>query len=1007
MGRGSEASQEPQKETEMRKMINSSGGLLTGGTTGATSFWESVTRMRHGWVMLSILTWCMLTKAETAEDVLRRDWLRQAELRFSEEPNLRTRKGAAVTREADAAGAVDGVVNEPWGFHVGLEENPWWQVDLMTPVKIGRVVVHNRTAGFQNRTAKLQLLVSSDGKAWRSIYQHAGAKFGNGNEALVIPCDDCEARYVRVQLADKQYLHLNEVQVFAAGTPDNVALHKPATQSSLSEWSADHLSGAVAKRLIDVAQESLMRGEKLAAALRTSGVDVAAFESEARALRSRISASIKASDGATANGGTEEAQRELYFAVRQCVRTLALRNPLLNFDKLLVTKQLEPGWIYHMSDQYLGWWSRPGGGIYVLEDFKSGKPKEICLTGSFAEGCFQRPMLSWDAKRIVFAYCRFVPGLAENRDKVTKSAMSEESFYHLYEMNVDGSGVRQLTFGKYNDFDARYLPDGRIVFLSTRRGWQTRYTDDDVRKTVANSELPESYVRCGGDAYRPVAVYTLHTIKADGSDMSTISPFEMFEWTPAVANDGALIYARWDYIDRSNQPYMGLWRVNPDGTQPLHLFGNYTENPNTMFEARPIPGSRKFVFTAGAHHANTGGSLVLLDVTRGEDGQESMTRLTPEVPFPEFETTGTGGSWLRHYYASPWPLSETFYLTAWSHRGLLTHFHKNEAGIGMGVYLFDAFGNLDLLCADERFQVLHPIPVVPQERPPVIASLLEPAAPKKGRFLLTNVYNSRRAMPQGTVVKRLRIVAVPPKTQPNMNAPEIGLTRDDPGKCVLGTVPVEPDGSANFEAPSNVTLFFQALDEEGVVVQSMRSAVSLQAGQTWSCAGCHEAKNQNAGIGPKPQQPLASRRGPSRLTPEAEGSWPFRFDRLVLPVLAKNCVRCHTGAKGKPFAFSDQPCAAWKILSDAGRNPVRGLVKRQYVTGESVPGTGIAAQSALLRHLRKLKKDGEIPPDAFSRLVLWLDIYGQYEGHFNAWQEDELIALRREWAAIGLLEGSR
>ena len=972
--------------------------------------------MRYGFVIVGVLAFGLLAKAETAEEVLRRDWLRQAELRFSEEPNLRTKKVAA-TREADAAGAVDGIVNEPWGFHAGLEENPWWQVDLLTPVKIGRVVVHNRTAGFQERTAKLKLLVSSDGKEWRSVYQHTGAKFGNGSEALTIPCDGCEARYVRVQLAAKQYLHLNEVQVFAAGSPDNVALHKPATQSSLSEWSADHLSKAMAKGLVEVTQESLTRGEKLAAALRAAGVDVAGFEYEAKILGSRIEAAKRAPDGATTNGprapdgattnrGAEDAQRELYFAVRQCVRMLALRNPLLNFDKLLVTKQLEPGWIYHMSDQYLGWWSRPGGGIYVLEDFKSGNPKETCLTGSFAEGCFQRPMLSWDAKRIIFAYCSFVPGLAENRDKVTKSALPEASFYHLYEMNVDGSGLRQLTFGKYNDFDARYLPDGRIVFLSTRRGWQTRYTDDDVRKTVANPELPESYVRCGGDAYRPVAVYTLHTVKADGSDMRTISPFEMFEWTPAVANDGAIVYARWDYIDRNNMPYMGLWRMNPDGTQPMHLFGNYTERPHTMFEARPIPGSRKFVFTAGAHHANTGGSLVLLDVTRGEDGPGAMTLLTPEVPFPEYDTSGNGGTWLRHYYASPWPLSETFYLTAWSHRGLLTHFHKNEEGTGMGVYLFDAFGNLDLLCADERFQVLHPIPLVPQVKPPVIASLLEPAAPKKGRFLLTNVYNSRRPMPQGTVVKRLRVVAVPPKTQPNMNGPEIGLTRDDPGKCVLGTVPVEADGSANFEAPSNVTLFFQALDEEGVVVQTMRSAVSLQAGQTWSCAGCHEAKDQNAGIAPKPQQPLAARRGPSRLTPEAEGSWPFRFDRLVQPVLAKTCVRCHTGAQGKPFAFSEDPRAAWKTLSDAGKNPVRGLVKRQYMTGESLPGTSIAAQSALLPHLRKLKKDGEIQPDAFNRLVLWLDIYGQYEGHFNAWQEDELIALRKEWAAIGLLDGA-
>jgi Tol biopolymer transport system component len=137
---------------------------------------------------------------------------------------------------------------------------------------------------------------------------------------------------------------------------------------------------------------------------------------------------------------------------------------------MLVTKLVEPGWIYHMSDQYYGWWSRPGGGIYILEDFKSGSPKETCLTSAFAPGCFQRPTLSYDAKKILFAYCKFYESLAQNPNKIDKPNMPEDSYYHLFEMNVDGTGLKQLTVGKYNDFDGRYLPDGRIVFLSTRRG---------------------------------------------------------------------------------------------------------------------------------------------------------------------------------------------------------------------------------------------------------------------------------------------------------------------------------------------------------------------------------------------------------------------------------------------------------------------------------------------------------------------------------------------------------
>jgi len=936
-----------------------------------------------------------------ADDALVKDWLEQARLRFAPEPNAHGGRlghygggGGAVKPEQDAAGAVDGKTDEQWGFHTGEDDRPWWQVDLGDAVKLGAIVVHNRP-GFEDRARDVQVLLSQDGEAWTAFYAHDGSAFGIDDKALTVPGKGAGARFVRLQLPRRGYFHLNEVQVFAEGGAENVALGKPALQSSVSPWSQARGERKDTPDWKGIAEESLVRGRKLAEALKLKGVNTAAFEAESQALARRV---------AGADALAEHEQSELYIAVRRAVRTLAMQNPLLDFDQLLVTKLLDPGWIYHMSDQWYGWWARPGGGIYLLEDFKSGTPKETSLTAQFAPGCFQRPMLSWDAKKVLFAYCKFYPETNANRTKTDKSTLPEDSFYSIYEMNIDGSGLRQLTFGKYNDFDARYLPDGRIVFLSTRRGWHTRYTNANVQETIANKEMPESYVRCGGDDWRPVAVYTLHTMNADGSDMRTISPFEMFEWTPAVANDGSILYSRWDYVDRHNMPYMGLWRVNPDGTQPVHFYGNYTLNPQTMFEPRPIPGSSKVVFTAGAHHANNGGSLVLVDVTHGEDGEKPIVRLTPEVPFPESETSGNGHVWLHHYYASPWPLSETFYLTAWSWRGLRTHFAQNDDGARMGTYLFDAFGNLDLLCADPNFQVQHPIPVVAQKPPPVIASTVAPDAPLYGRFLLSNIYKSRHPFPENTRITSLRLVAVPPKVQPHMNKPEIGVTTDDPGKCVLGTVPVAEDGSANFLAPSNVTLFFQALDKDGVVVQTMRSGVSLQPGQTWTCIGCHEQKDE-VGYATTPQV-AALKDEPSKITPEGEGSWPLRFDRLVMPVLkSPSCASCHTGADNEAFAFSDDPKEAWKNLVNAGNPSVASLVKKHYNESvNSIPGQGVAANSRLYRHIRRQWERGRVETDAFRRLVLWMDIYGQYQGHFNDWQEQELLDLRREWGATILTD---
>ena len=114
------------------------------------------------------------------------------------------------------------------------------------------------------------------------------------------------------------------------------------------------------------------------------------------------------------------------------------------------------------------------------------------------------------------------------------------------------------------------------------------------------------------------------------------------------------------YVDRHNGPYMSLWSTLPDGTETRAVFGNYTTNPHCVFEPRAIPGSQKLIFTASGHHAFTGGSLVLLDPNHSADGEGAMRRLTPEVVFPETE------GWPQSYFANPYPLSESHYLTAWS-----------------------------------------------------------------------------------------------------------------------------------------------------------------------------------------------------------------------------------------------------------------------------------------------------------------------------------------------------
>ena len=858
----------------------------------------------------------------------------------------------AVTRESDAAGGCDGVKTGKWGFHTENEDKPWWQVDLGQSLALDRMVLFNR-CDIAARNARIIVSFSEDGNNFQQAYQHDGTVFYGFTDSkpLTIPLKGAKARYVRLQLPGKSYFHLDEVEIYDGER--NVALGKSATQSSVSQWSVAH--GGAPKELPTVTV--VERGLKLAEELRGMGV---AVDEDARQLK---------------------AEKD-YLNAQRAVRRLALKNPLLDFDAILFAKSA-PTFFPHMSDQFYGWWSRPGGGIFILENFKGDNSRVRCLTADMAAGSFIRPELSYDGKKVLFAYARHYPEVEKLNDKRTKANVPEDAFYHVFEMNIDGTGRRQLTRGRYDDFDARYLPNGDILFLSTRKGIFPQVSCANTRKTL-DADLPDSYVRCGGDTRRPVPVFTLHAMDRDGGNMSPLSAFENFEYTPSVASDGRILYTRWDYIDRFNGPFFSLWSANTDGTNPQLVYGNYTTRPQVKCEPRSVPNSSKIVFTASAHHSIIGGSLVLLDRSRGTEGDAPITRLTPDVPFPETEKN------VDSYYANPWPLSENLFLVAWSNRKLPPHCRADDARNPVnatGLYLLDASGNRTELYRDPEMSSGCPIPVKPRPLPSVSSRQFAWDGKSAG-FFVQDVYVGLDKVPRGTV-KRLRVVAVPPKVQPHMNNPVIGVSKEDPGKYVLGTAPVNEDGSVFFRVPSGVSVFFQALDKDGVAVQTMRSLTYVAGGQTLSCVGCHESRDS------APPVLSAKPRGePSALTSDAAGTWPFRYDVLVQPVLDKHCVGCHRPDSDKPEAAKLNLTAAssyQSLLCFAGKD----LQKLAFERNRSVPGECVAQKSKLLARLRT--GHGKLPAEELYRLVVWMDLYATRVGSFSPEQEKELEQIRVEW----------
>jgi hypothetical protein len=574
------------------------------------------------------------------------------------------------------------------------------------------------------------------------------------------------------------------------------------------------------------------------------------------------------------------------------------------------------------------------------------------------------PEVSWDAGRVLFAYCE-APTTPADTIQGHKSR-----YYHLYSVRPNGGDLRQITSGAYDDFAPRYLPDGRIVFISTRRG---------------------GWHRCGTPGCEN---YVLTVASADGRSIHPISFHETQEWDPAVLEDGRIVYTRWDYVDRHPVFYEHLWTTTPDGARASSLFGNNTFDPVGVWEARPVPGSRRIMATAAAHHAMTAGSVILLDPAKGVDGPQPIARLTPDVPFPESETpvapswyaqmpgttpveTEQNRRWPGHVYRSPYPLSERLFFAAYSYRQLIGEPRGNAANM-FGLYLCDADGNKELLYRDPAIASLWPVPLRPRRRPPAVYSSLDRSLGDRGVFVLQNVYESLPQVPRGSI-KALRIVQVLPKTTPGKDMPPIGIPSGAPGKQVLGTVPVEPDGSAHFLAPARKELAFQALDDRGMAVQIMRSGTYLQPGEKTTCVGCHESRS----TAPPMANSIAQRRPPSRIIPGPDGSKPLSYPILVQTVLDRRCVSCHgTSQPAGGIALTGEPEGHYSRSYNA---LARRVPFSDMDNGEALskPDRYGARASGLMKMLLDGHQAVTLTREEIQRLATWMDVGVLFYGTFD------------------------
>ena len=725
------------------------------------------------------------------------------------------------------------------------------------------------------------------------------------------------------------------------------------------------------------------------------------LEEAARELK-KLAARVRQSDP-----GRAEERYPLFAELCRVRREICLANPLLDFsDILFITRHGTLG--RHACKQYAGSRAKPGGGLYVLHDAFGPRPLlRDLLAGSVVTGgrlkgkplepgAFVSLALDYDAKTIYFAYTE---GTGRGWDKQSLQ-WAPQSCFHIFRAGVDGSGLRQLTDGPWNDCEPWPLPNGRVAFVSERRG---------------------GVGRCH---YDPLHTHTLHSMNPDGSDMVCLSYHETDEWNPSVTHDGRIVYTRWDYVDRGDCIAHHPWITTPDGRDARAIHGNYpqstTKRPFMEAFVRAIPGSGKFVAVACAHHDASLGSLVLLDPRLpDDDAMSQVRRITPEARFPESECYALDDN----IFSTPWPLSEDYYLAAYAQPEYKQVGNSRRQAEGHGIYLVDSFGNRELIYHDAELRCWNPIPLEARPCPPVLPHQTAVGLPPSGvggerrprpatnaddavgAVAVVNVYSGLKPWPAGTKIKALRIVQVfpKPKSTPNRAYPAIGRAGQALARGVLGTVPVEADGSAHFFMPPGKAVYFQALDEKGLAVQSMMSDVYVHPGERLVCQGCHEPRS--AAPRSPGNVPAALRRPPSRIEPDVEGSWPLTFPRLVQPVLDRKCVECHrkskgaiplTATAGDAATQSQWPAAfvkSYQALATSGGKP-RGwspafvaLQERSlgwHPTGaRSTPGQVGARASGLWRLLEKGHHDVQLSADERHRIALWLDCGCNFFGAYH------------------------
>lgn len=516
----------------------------------------------------------------------------------------------------------------------------------------------------------------------------------------------------------------------------------------------------------------------------------------------------------------------------------------LGFSEILLVKRhaIYSSHVYTYHEEN----NRSGGGIYV-HNIEKGSSQKILDSSN---GLVLDANLHYNGKTILFSW---------------KAEM--DGYFQLYTMDIDGKNLQQITSHPSNNFNACWLPDGGIAFLSDRK---------------------PAFAYCWKTT-TPI----LFRCEADGSKQTRLSANYLNDFTPSVMEDGRILYSRWEYVDRPAIPIQSLWSINPDGTKLAGVFGNRILSPATFMDARMIPDSNgKILCVLTAHNRHCHGAIGIVDPKIGGNAQEAINNITPDIDIGQVDKGD--GNHIVGPYVNPFPLNEQYYLVS------------KDGSIELKDYANTTTERITSKTKSKKPGYYSPQPVRKRQREKLLASRLpndvnvENEEDQWAEIQMMNVYYGLPESIEKGSIKKLAVVQEVEKPlgiDPGLRAfgfqfPVVSAGATYAPKKVWGFVDVEEDGSARFKVPARQPIYFLPIDEKGMAVQRMRTFTHLMPGETQGCIGCHADRNYY-GIPVNKKRPIAMMKEAQQPELPEWGLEGFGYTELVQPIWDKHCIDCH------------------------------------------------------------------------------------------------------------------